>query len=209
MEYKNIKIEWLGHASFKLKNSKVIYIDPFELSDGEKADIILVTHTHYDHCSLRDIEKIIKDNTLVIGPVDAQSKLGKLGNVKFRWLQPGQTIETDSIRVTGYPAYNINKHFHPKSNDWLGYLIEVNGIRVYHAGDTDAIPELKGLSNIDILLLPVGGTYTMNAEEAANIANAIKPAIAIPMHYGSIVGTENDAERFKRLTKMKVEILRH
>ncbi len=200
MEYKGISIEWLGHAGFKIKNNIIIYIDPFRINTDEKADLILITHSHYDHCSLEDIKKIIKQDTIVVGPPDVQSKIAKISyDIRFKMILPSQEISIEDVRIKAFPAYNLNKQFHPKTNNWVGYLLEIDGVRIYHAGDSDVTPELKQLKNIDILMLPVGGTYTMNAREAADLANIIKPKVAIPMHYGSIVGTEKDAEVFKRL----------
>ncbi len=202
MEFNGINIEWLGHASFCL--NKTIYIDPFQVKGG-KADLILITHAHYDHCSLEDIKKLIHKDTIVIGPVDIQSKIAKLGDLKFHIISPSATIEVGKIKITGYPAYNLNKHFHPKSEGWLGYLIEINKIKFYHCGDTDAIPELKEIKT-DVLMIPIGGTYTMNAEEAATITNIILPKVAIPMHFGSIIGTSEDAKKFKQLCRVPVTI---
>ncbi len=207
MEYKGINIEWLGHAGFKVKNNIIIYIDPFRINTEEKADLILITHSHYDHCSLEDIKKILKPDTIIIGPPDVQSKIAKISyDIQFQIIQPFQKISVKDVIIETLPAYNINKQFHPKTNNWVGYLIEINGVRIYHAGDSDVTPELRQLKNIDVLMLPVGGTYTMNAREAAELANAIKPKIAVPMHYGSIVGTEKDAEVFRELCQCRVEI---
>ncbi|MBW2988456.1 MBL fold metallo-hydrolase, partial [Candidatus Woesearchaeota archaeon] len=132
MEYKGIKIDWLGHASFRLSNSAIVYIDPFKLEVGQpKADIILITHSHYDHCSLADIQRLLKPDTVVVGPVDTQSKVAKLaGNVDFRMVHPGEQVNVKGISISTLPAYNINKPYHPKENGWVGYLIEVSGVRV-------------------------------------------------------------------------------
>lgn len=204
-EYKGIKIEWLGHASFKISNKLKIYIDPFELTEGEKADLIFITHEHYDHCSIKDIKKLVKDDTIVIATEDC---IAKLRDFKVFPVIPGKNYEVRGIKFYTLPAYNISKAFHTKASNWVGYVIEVENVKIYHAGDTDFIPEMKELKGIDIALVPVGGTYTMNAEEAAKAVNSFKPKIAIPMHYGKIVGSETDAEKFKKLVKeAKVEIL--
>jgi len=209
MEFKGLRVEWLGHSGIRLVGKHVIYIDPFRLKGGQtKADLILVTHSHHDHLSLADIQQLMGPQTWIVGPVDTPSKLGKLGgDVKFHMLRPGETLKHNTISIMGFPAYNLNKPFHPKGNEWLGYLIEMDGVRMFHAGDTDVIPELNGLKGIDILMLPVGGTYTMNADEAAGLANALMPQIAVPIHYGTLVGTTSDAERFKAQAKCRVEIL--
>jgi L-ascorbate metabolism protein UlaG (beta-lactamase superfamily) len=197
-------IIWYGHASFKIKNDKVIYIDPWQLPKGvEKADIILVTHSHFDHLSVDDIRLIKKEETVIIVPPDGASKL--MGNVKE--IEPDQEIEILNIKIKAVPAYNIDKEFHPKKNEWVGYIIDLEGIKIYHAGDTDFIPEMEKMEAIDIAFLPVGGRYTMNAEQAAQAAEAINPKIAIPMHYGAgVVGTLADAEKFKQLLTSKVEV---
>ena len=197
MNYKNLAIEWLGHSGFLIKNDKTIYIDPFQISTSEKADIIFITHDHYDHCSLPDIEKIAKDKTVVVCPSDCQSKITKLKqDVDIQVLGPGNATVARGVKARAVPAYNVDKQFHRKEDEWNGYLIEINGATIYHAGDTDLIPEMKELGNVDIALLPVGGKFTMTAEEAGRAAGIIKPKLAIPMHYGNIVGTKQDAEKF-------------
>jgi L-ascorbate metabolism protein UlaG (beta-lactamase superfamily) len=205
MDYQGISIEWLGHASFRIAQKNIIYLDPFQLKgEPAKADIVLITHTHYDHCSLEDIKKVLKQSTVVLGPVDAQSKVAKLGQINFRMVHPGDAFNVKGVGIRGFPAYNLSKPFHPKQNSWLGYLIEINGVKLYHAGDTDAVPELQELKGLDVLMLPIGGTYTMNAAEAASVANALHPKLTIPMHYGSIVGSPSDMEHFRLLSKVKV-----
>jgi len=203
----NVKIDWLGHASFKITNKRVIYIDPYNVPSEEKADIILITHSHYDHCSIEDVKGIVKDGTIIIIPPDCQSKLSGIQGINVYLAKPGKKIEAFGIIIEAVPAYNINKNFHEKSNEWVGYIINTDGKRIYHAGDTDFIPEMKEIKEIDIALLPVGGTYTMDASEAAKATNTIKPKVAVPMHYGSIVGSEKDAKRFKELCNVEVEIM--
>ena len=196
-------IKWLGHAGFKITGEKTVYIDPFKINDREPADIIIITHEHFDHLSPEDIKKIQTGTTVIVATPDCYSKVS--GNVKI--ITPGKTLVVDGIKIEAVPAYNLNKHFHPKANAWIGVIAAINGKRIYHAGDTDNIPEMSNLKNIDVALLPVSGTYVMTAEEAADAANKINPKVAVPMHYGAIVGTKADAERFKRLCKCKVEIL--
>ena len=196
-------IKWLGHAGFKIKGEKTIYIDPFKIRDTEPADIIIITHEHFDHLSIEDIKKIQTGKTIIVTTPDCFSKVS--GNI--RTVTSGQTLDADGIKIEAVPAYNINKQFHPKSSGWIGVVINVNGKRIYHAGDTDSIPEMANLKNIDVALLPVSGTYVMTAEEAAEAANRIMPKVAVPMHYGSIVGTSADAEKFKKLCRCKVEIM--
>lgn len=197
-------IHWLGHASVKITGSKTIYIDPWKLKENrEPADIILITHSHYDHCEPRDIDKITQKNTLVIAPSDC---INKFSGQNTKSVKPGDTLTIEGVVVKVVPAYNVGKSFHPKNNNWVGYLVTIDGKTIYHPGDTDVIPEMESLKT-DIALFPIGGTYTMDAKEAADIINKIQPTIAIPIHYGDIVGSAKDAKRFKELCACKVEIL--
>jgi len=195
-------IHWLGHASFKITDEEIIYIDPYQIKDKEKADIILVTHDHFDHCSTEDIKKILKSDTFIVGP----KKIDKILKERIKTISPGEKINIKGIEIEGVASYNIGKSFHPKGEENLGFIITIKNTKIYHAGDTDFIPEMKDIK-ADIALLPVGGTYTMDAKEAAKAANIIKPKIAIPMHWGSIVGSKEDAEEFKRLCNVEVKIL--
>lgn len=209
MKIDNVEIKWLGHASFLIKNSKVIYIDPYNLDgENEKADLIFITHSHYDHCSIADINKIIKEGTKIVCTADCQSKILKTDvPVKIQIVEPGQELDLNPIKVSTLPAYNTDKHFHPKEEAWVGYLIKMDDVLIYHAGDTDVIPEMQTLTGHNhahkklVALLPVGGRYTMTSEEAAEAAKLIKPFLAIPMHYGTIIGTEEDANDFTELCK--------
>ena len=187
------KINRLGHSGFVLMaGDKTVVIDPFQIETCEPADIILITHSHYDHCSVPDIDKIKKASTVFVTEPSAAENL--TGDV--RTLAPGENIQIDDLLIEAVPAYNTDKSFHPRENNWLGFIITVDGKKIYHAGDTDLIPEMESIS-ADIALLPVSGTYVMTSDEAVAAAKKIKPAIAIPMHYGAIVGTNEDALRFK------------
>lgn len=197
------KISWLHHASFKIEKDDKIYVDPWEIKQTDQADIILITHSHYDHCSGEDIKKLVGKDTTIVGPLDAVENIS--GNV--RSVKPGDEITVKNTKIRVLPAYNINKNYHPRVNDWLGYFITTGGVSIYIAGDTDRIPEMKDLSP-DIAVLPVGGTYTMGVDEAVKAIEDIKPKIVIPMHYGKIIGSENDAQKLKKLTAVRVEILK-
>ena len=196
-------LEWLGHDCFRLRAAgKVLYFDPFQLAgEPTPADIILVSHEHFDHCSPEDIAKIKKQSTIIITEPRAAAKL--TGNVKT--MEPGQTLTLDGFTVQAVRAYNTNKKFHPQANSWLGFIVTVEGVRIYHAGDTDYIPEMAGYA-ADIALLPVSGTYVMTADEAAQAALAINPKVAIPMHFGSIVGADADARHFAAMLAGKIRV---
>ncbi len=187
-------LHWLGHASFLLTvGNKNIYFDPYSLKEGlPKADIILITHPHFDHLSPEDIEKIWRKGTVIVLPQGAGSGLPYQNFVSLR---PGEEITLGEFKVKGIPAYNVDKAFHPKEKNWLGYLVETPEGSLYHAGDTDFIPEMRGLK-ADVALLPVGGTYTMDWAQAAEAARAMEVKAAVPMHWGKIVGSRRDAELF-------------
>ena len=194
---KNItnKIHRLGHAAFRFDLEKRIYIDPYQLTGNlPKADIIICTHSHFDHCSPEDIAKIKDENTTLVVTEDALSKIS--GNIQT--IAPGESLDFGNIKIEAVPAYNINKSFHPKENGWIGVIVDDGNIRIYHTGDSDVIPEMKSIS-ADVWLVPVSGTYVMSAKEAAKIINDVKPQVAVPMHYGAIVGSESDAKRFAEL----------
>jgi len=214
MNFEGINIERLGHDTFKVTNGKVLYFDPHVLPKGpQKADIILVSHDHFDHCDPDKIKEISKADTVIVTSKSSSKKLK--GNIKI--IKPGERLALDGgIQVEAVYAYNINKFrspgvpFHPRSDDFLGFVVTFDGKRIYHAGDSDNIPELKGLKDIDIALLPVSGTYVMTVQEAIDAARIIKPRLAIPMHYGVIVGEEKDARAFKEGLKdssIRVEII--
>lgn len=195
-------IHWLGHDTFKIVGQKTVVIDPFKLAKADKADIICITHEHFDHCSPEDIEKLRGPNTVVVAPSDCAKKIGG----KVQTIKAGQKLTVNGVAIEAVPAYNSNKNFHPRANGWVGYIITLDNIRIYHAGDTDRIPEMKDIK-ADIALLPVSGTYVMTADEAVQAALDIKPQVAIPMHYGSIVGGPDDAKRFQDALKDKVEVV--
>ncbi len=201
-----------GHAGFIVKEAggagKKIAFDPFMVRLQEPVDILFITHSHHDHCSIADVEKLIGPETIIVAPPDCQSKLS---NLKFRNMlpvEPGKSYRVKGVRIETVPAYNTNKSFHRRESGWVGYVVEFSGKRIFHAGDTDATPEIAALEDIDIAFIPVSGTYVMTAEEAAKITNKFKPKFAVPMHYGVIVGDKKDAEKFKRMaTEAEVVVI--
>ena len=197
-------IQWLGHASFRIcHQANIIYIDPWKLKDApHDATLVLVSHSHYDHYSPQDIANVSGPNTKLIAPPDVIAKQ-KGGEA----ITNGLIIELESARVTGVAAYNPSKQFHPKSSNWVGFVIELGSKRLYFAGDTDLTPEMKALKGIDVAMLPVGGTYTLNATEAAEAVTFIKPKLAIPYHWGDIVGGRGDAEKFAKAAQCVTKIL--
>jgi L-ascorbate metabolism protein UlaG (beta-lactamase superfamily) len=211
-EYKGVKITWLGHDGFRIQDGHTIYTDPFQIEGGVKADLVLVSHEHFDHCSVDDLKKIVTPNTTIVAHAQSKNELSKLKVKELRIVRPGDKLTVAGVGVEAVPAYNLNKFrspgkpFHPKEDGKLGFILTVDGVRIYHAADTDHIPEMKGLAP-DIALLPVSGTYVMTAKEAAEAAGSINPKIAIPMHYASIVGGVEDAEEFKKISKCEVTIL--
>ena len=194
MRIGNIELSWLGHATFLAKGSKTVYTDPYILpANPEKADIILITHDHFDHCAPEKVKRIQKEETVIVATADC---LPKLSGNKMAIL-PGQEKEIMGATVRAIPAYNSSKSFHPRSSNWVGYLFTLDGTTVYIAGDTDFIPEMNGLKP-DIALLPIGGTYTMNIDEAVQATAAIAPKTVVPMHYGTFDGIHADPNEFRR-----------
>jgi L-ascorbate metabolism protein UlaG (beta-lactamase superfamily) len=198
------KVIWLRHASVLLEGEKRVYIDPWEISEPKPADLVLITHDHYDHLSIKDLKAVSGASTEIVAPESASGKLSALKN-KVHLVSPGQTVTVAGLQVQVVPAYNLSKAFHPKTANNCGYVVTIDGERIYHAGDTDRIPEMEGLAP-DVALLPIGGTYTMDAEQAAKAASELKAKRAIPIHFGVIVGDDDDAAKFKKLCKVPVEI---
>jgi L-ascorbate metabolism protein UlaG (beta-lactamase superfamily) len=208
--YNIVNIHWLGHASFRIDASEaVIYVDPWQLGeDPRPADLILITHDHRDHCSPEDVAKIQTDETVIVTVKDSASKLdGKVEIVK-----PGDELTLKGVEIKAVPAYNLTKFrspgvpFHPKAKKYVGFILNIDGQRIYHAGDTDVIPEMSAFAT-DIALLPVSGTYVMTADEALVAAGMIEPKAIIPMHIGRGIGSQGDAEDFKSKSPVPVEIL--
>jgi L-ascorbate metabolism protein UlaG (beta-lactamase superfamily) len=197
MEYK--QIHWMGQSAFRIEDGGLqIYIDPYKIPANQpKADVIFITHDHYDHFSMEDIVKIKTGKTIIVATRDVASKFYDSGVV----VVPNKLYTVGKLKVTTVPAYNINKSFHPKDNKWVGYIITLSdGLTIYHAGDTDFIPEMSTIS-VDIAMLPCDGTYTMTAKEAADAANTFKPKILIPMHYGEGLGSVHAGKEVKEMYK--------
>lgn len=210
-------VKWFGHASFMFtdRNSgnKIYYVDPFEFKGGsyEKADIVFITHAHYDHCDPSAVKKILKPTTVIVVPGGCKEKLKV--NAEFIDAVPNKEYDVNGFKFRTVPAYNVKPgrlQYHPKSNSWVGYVFQLNNQTVYHAGDTDFIPEMKQLGKISVALLPIGGTYTMDVDEAIAAANTIAADITVPMHYRMLLGSNYSSaeEKFKAGVKnSKVVIL--
>jgi L-ascorbate metabolism protein UlaG (beta-lactamase superfamily) len=203
----------IAHDTFRIAGSKVIYTDPFKVTKREEADIVLLSHEHFDHLSKEDLDKVLFPGTSILAGSLCKDGLKGIQVKEIHFLDPGGKYSVGNVMVEAVPAYNVSKFrepgkpFHPKENKGLGFVITMDGTTVYYAGDTDLIPEMKSIK-CDIALLPVSGTYVMTAEEAAEAAATINPQIAVPMHYGAIVGSDEDARKFKSLVKnCKVEIV--
>ena len=203
-------VEWLGHSGFRIRAGRAtIYIDPYRVADGPKADAILITHGHYDHFSPQDVERLSGDRTSVVAPAPVAERLSG----RVRSIAPGEVLELGRVDVRAIAAYNTSKRdaagnpFHPREAGWVGYELRVGGERLYHSGDTDVIPEMDQVAGVDVALLAVSGIYVMTAGEAAEAARRIQPRVAVPMHWGEHIGTREDAEAFADRAPVEVRIL--
>lgn len=191
-------IRWLGHSTVRIDTDDLtIFIDPYDIKERAKSDIILVSHEHFDHCSLDDLRKVTAKRTHVVGPPKTLSVMRRVSS-HVHVIEAGEQTEVMGVPIHGIPAYNVGKEFHPKAAGGIGFLFELEGRKIYYAGDTDLIPEMNGLV-ADVAILPVGGVYTMNADEAAEAFKIVGATEGIPVHYGSVIGTGADGEKFKRL----------
>jgi L-ascorbate metabolism protein UlaG (beta-lactamase superfamily) len=214
LNYEGIQITWLGHDGFRLKKDIVVYIDPYRLSGTlEHGDLVLVTHEHSDHLSPDDLKKVVGPGTTVVTIPAGEAEVRELKPKALRLVRAGDRVEIAGVQIEVVCAYNVNKFrspgtpFHPKADGKVGFILGIGSVRIYHAGDTDSIPEMVQAKGVDVALLPVSGTYVMTAQEAVEACRVIQPKLAIPMHYGTIVGSVEDAEMFRRQASCRVEIL--
>ena len=208
LDFNGVKFHWLGHDGYRIiAGDKTIYIDPFQLSKAQQnrndADILLISHNHFDHLSMDDLKNVVGKKTSIVAAKECVDQLKGAGAAEIKGVAPGDRMTVQGVPIEAVAAYNINKKFHPKADRKVGFVITAGNMRIYHTGDTDDIPEMSSVKP-DIALVPVSGTYVMTAEEAARAVNEkIKPSrLAIPMHYGAIVGSDQDAARFKQLVSV-------
>ena len=195
-------------SSIRISLDIILYFDPYKINEEKHdADIIFITHDHYDHFDIDSINNVKNDNTVVVAPASMKNDVDNISFKDYIYLNPYDEINIDNIIVSTVPSYNINKSFHPKSNNWLGYIVTYNNIKYYIAGDTDKTSDNEKV-NCDIAFIPIGGTYTMNVDEAVELVKIINPKVVIPIHYGSIVGNKNDGKKLKeKLNSYSVEVI--
>ncbi|HAU38284.1 MAG TPA: Zn-dependent hydrolase [Phycisphaerales bacterium] len=199
-----VEVQWIGHASFRIAGAgTVIYVDPWKLrGEPHDADIVFISHGHHDHCSVADIAKVSKSDTSLIAPPDVVEKLHAANAVG-----PGENLTLKEVSIETVAAYNTDKPYHPRANEWCGAVFTLAGKRIYYAGDTDLVKEMRGLKDVDLALLPVGGTYTLDAVQAARACEVIAPKAAVPYHWGDVVGSRADADAFAQAAPCKVHVL--
>jgi len=214
MDFNGVSFHWLGHDGFRISDgSKTIYIDPFQLSKAQHnkndADIVFISHNHFDHLSMDDLKHVIGKKTSIVAAKECLEQLKATGAAEIKGVGPGDRVIVKGVPVEAIAAYNTNKKFHPKADNKVGFVFTISNLRIYHTGDADDIPEMS-IAKPDVALVPVSGTYVMTAEEAAKAVNEkIRPKkLVIPMHYGSIVGSEKDATTFSQLvTVCPIQVL--
>ncbi len=200
------EVKVLTHSSIKITGDQILYFDPYEVKgESHDADIICVTHDHFDHYAPEDIKKVIKDDTWLIMPESMRGQEKKVGSPKCSFIQPGGTLEAKGVMIKAFPAYNRRKPFHTKGKGFVGYLVTMDDVTYYVAGDTDITPEIQDVK-CDVALVPVGGKFTMDHKDAAKLVNHIQPKLAIPTHYGTVAGSPEDGKRFAELVDEKVEV---
>ncbi|MHA2362609.1 MAG: MBL fold metallo-hydrolase [Candidatus Hodarchaeales archaeon] len=214
INYETLSIQWLGHAGFLIKSEtdKKIVIDPFKIEKhAEPADIVISTHEHFDHCNPEDLKKFINEDSEIVAIPLAKKSVENIGAKKVHLVKPGDHLEISGVKLSFISAYNINKFrspgqpFHPKEDNKIGVIVDIEGTTIYHAGDSDCTTEMKDVKT-DVALLPVSGTYVMTVDEALEAVQAIQPKLAIPMHFGKIVGDLDMAKEFKEKASCPVEI---
>jgi len=215
LRYEGVRITWLGHDGFKLEAAEtVVYLDPFRLvRESTPAAVVCVSHEHFDHLSVEDLRRVVTPETSLVTIAACEEAAKRLQPKAVRLVRPGERLEAGGVEIEAVAAYNTSKFrapgqpFHPRGDGKVGFILRLGGLRIYHAGDTDQIPEMAAARGVDVALLPVSGTYVMTADEAAAACRAIGPKLAIPMHYGAIVGSAEDAERFRKGAGCRVEVL--
>jgi L-ascorbate metabolism protein UlaG (beta-lactamase superfamily) len=216
MNYEGIEIERPNHDTVILSGPKIVILDPYKADDLPVADLLLITHDHYDHLSPDDLRTVVEaSRTTIVAPSSCAEKLGDVAAKKIEYVKPGESKVVEGVGIKAVPAYNLNKFrapgqpFHPKEAGYVGYMVTMSGVTLYHTGDSDFINEMKTLGPVDVMFVPVSGTYVMTVDEAVEAVKAVKPKIAIPMHYGAIVGDRAQAEEFQRKARdiTKVEVL--
>ena len=201
-----INLTWHNHATVVIEGSHKVVIDPWKMpKSASKVDVVVVSHSHYDHLSLDDVKRVAGEATAIVATPDCHAKLRSFSHLHA--LAAGEVVEVNGVSIEGVAAYNTDKAFHPKANAWCGAVVAMDGKRIYCAGDTDFVPEMKGLAQIDVAFMPVGGTYTMDWRAAADAVNAFRPKLAIPVHWGDIVGSRQDADRFAERAECDVRVL--
>ena len=202
-------LEWLCNAGFRFTlNGKRIYIDPWKLIDRDCADLVLVTHSHFDHLDHDSLRLIVGEQTTIVCPTEAANKARELGVGTVHPMAVGEQYGWNGIQIEAVPMYNTQKpQFHPKANGWTGYVLQFDGLRLYHAGDTERTPEMANI-RCDLMLVPLGQTYTVNSvDEAAQCVIDTKAKLAIPMHFDVHESQPGDPERFAQLLSGKAEVL--
>ncbi len=215
MNTDNIRVN--TQSSIRIQGPRTIYIDPYKISEAaHDADVIFITHSHYDHYDEESLKNVAKEDSVIVCPASMLDDVAAM-NVRGRKddiaediiaMKAGEKTEAaEGVKAEAVPAYNRLKPFHPRRNGWLGYVITMDGVRYYAAGDTDALQEL-GEVKCDVAFFPVGGTFTATAPEAAAVVNKIRPAVAVPIHYGTIVGKAKDADTFADLLDSGIEVVK-